>query len=342
MRQAVDEINKAGGVKGRMLQLVARDTQGDPTKAVNAALELVNNEKVEFTIGPTLSGEGLATTSVIARSKTTSIVIGTLEQLTDSVKYPYAFRTASTTGSWINGTNDYTLNILKAKKVGIFAESTGFGTSSANMSEENLKARGATVAYKGLVDVNQTELTTELTKAKNAGVDALIVWTGSAGLIARVMNARAELGWDVKLVGHPAMGTGSIKPLLTKPENWENVFIVGFKSTSYDESGKLPPRTQAFIDRTAGSVQVDDTVLWWVAMGYDSVQLIRHAAATAPSTSPDDVKRALEATQNFPGLYATYSFGASNRDGYPASDIVMNRANSFRTGAFVLAPGYSK
>ena len=138
------------------------------------------------------------------------------------------------------------------------------------------------------------------------------------------------------------MGTGSIKPLLTKPEYWENVFIVGFKSTSYDGSGKLPERTQAFLDRTAGAVQVDDTVLWWVAMGYDSVQLIRHAVATAPSTSPDDVKRALEATQNLPGLYATYSYSATNRDGFPASDIVMNSANSFRNGAFVLAPGYGK
>ena len=42
MKYAVEEINQAGGLKGRKLEMVTRDTQGDPTKAVNAALELMN------------------------------------------------------------------------------------------------------------------------------------------------------------------------------------------------------------------------------------------------------------------------------------------------------------
>jgi len=61
IRYAAEQINKAGGIMGRKIEIVSRDTQGDPTKAVNAALEMINNDKVEFTIGPTNSGEGLAT-----------------------------------------------------------------------------------------------------------------------------------------------------------------------------------------------------------------------------------------------------------------------------------------
>ena len=53
IKYAVDEINQSGGVKGRKMEVVTRDTQGDPTKAVNAALELMNKEKVDFMIGPT-------------------------------------------------------------------------------------------------------------------------------------------------------------------------------------------------------------------------------------------------------------------------------------------------
>src|SRR5512133_2279184 len=76
IKYAVEEINQAGGIKGRQLEVVTRDTQGDPTKAVNAALELMNKEKVDFMIGPTNSGEGLATTPLNARNKTPSMVSG--------------------------------------------------------------------------------------------------------------------------------------------------------------------------------------------------------------------------------------------------------------------------
>ena len=47
MRWAADEINNAGGVLGRKIEVVTRDTQGDPTKAVNAVQELINRVKTE-------------------------------------------------------------------------------------------------------------------------------------------------------------------------------------------------------------------------------------------------------------------------------------------------------
>ena len=48
---AVDEINAAGGINGRKIELLTRDTAGDPTKAVNFAQQLAFQEKVHFVIG---------------------------------------------------------------------------------------------------------------------------------------------------------------------------------------------------------------------------------------------------------------------------------------------------
>src|ERR1700748_1436160 len=59
---AVDEINAAGGVNGRKLEVISRDTQSDPTKAVNAATELTRRQKVHVIWGPLNSGEALAAT----------------------------------------------------------------------------------------------------------------------------------------------------------------------------------------------------------------------------------------------------------------------------------------
>src|SRR5271167_1705951 len=73
VRYAVDKINAAGGVKGRMIELVTRDTQGDPTKAVNATQEMISREKVHAIWGPTNSGESLAVTAIMARAKMPSV-----------------------------------------------------------------------------------------------------------------------------------------------------------------------------------------------------------------------------------------------------------------------------
>ncbi|HRS97367.1 MAG TPA: ABC transporter substrate-binding protein, partial [Smithella sp.] len=56
----VDEINKAGGIKGRKLELVVYDTQGDATKAVQAVNKLIKDDKVVAIIGPSTTGDSMA------------------------------------------------------------------------------------------------------------------------------------------------------------------------------------------------------------------------------------------------------------------------------------------
>src|SRR5271170_7781495 len=54
---AADEINGTGGVNGRQIEIITRDTQGDPTKAVNATQEMISQLRVDGVWGPTNSGE---------------------------------------------------------------------------------------------------------------------------------------------------------------------------------------------------------------------------------------------------------------------------------------------
>ncbi len=98
---AVEEINKAGGINGRQIELLTRDTAGDPTKAVNFAQQLAFSDKVHFIIGPVNSGEGLATTPIIARAGIPNIVIGSIDELTDATKFrvPSVSSTPTPSGS---------------------------------------------------------------------------------------------------------------------------------------------------------------------------------------------------------------------------------------------------
>lgn len=91
---ATDAFNAAGGVKGRKIEIVVRDTQGDPTKAVNATQELISQAKVHAIWGPFNSGEALATTPIMARAKMPDIHPCVVESLIDTTKFPNAFRMA--------------------------------------------------------------------------------------------------------------------------------------------------------------------------------------------------------------------------------------------------------
>ena len=341
VRWATDEINAKGGIHGRKIELVVRDTQGDPTKAVNATQEVISRFKVHAIWGPTNSGELLATSPIMARAKMPSLVAGVVNSLIDTTKYPNAFRVTPSNNQWDAAVRNYTINQMKAKKVAVVADATGYGTAAHDDSVAGFKKAGIEVVYSGTIDPAQPDVTPDLLRMKNAGAEALVVWTVSTGLASRLMNARAALKWDVPIVGHPVMGSGDVGKLVTKPENWDKVYIIGYKSCSFDDKGKLPPRTQAFVEAVQGKFALNDTSLWWVVSGVDSIRLIAEAVEKTGSSDSDKIIGYWNTLTNWPGLYGTYSFTPTEHNGFQTDEIVMQRANSQHDGAFSLAPGYA-
>ena len=341
VRYAVDKINAAGGVKGRMIELVTRDTQGDPTKAVNATQEMISRLKVHAIWGPTNSGESLAITPIMARFKMPNIFPCVVDSLIDPVKYPNAFRLAPSNGQWDDAVRNYCLKIAKAKQVAVVGDTTGYGTSAVGATVAGFKKDGADVVYQAQIDATQPDVMPDMLRMKNAGTQAIVVWSVSAAMEARLFDARATLKWDVPFVGHPAMGTGEIKGLVAKPENWEKVYIIGYRSCSYDAAGKLPARTQEFVDSVQGKIELNDTSLWWVVGGVDGINLVAKAVGETGSSESADIIGYWNTLKDYPGLYGDYTFTPQQHNGYPTNEVVMSKANSSRMGAFELAPGYT-
>ncbi len=326
VRFGVEEANKAGGIAGRPIELVSRDTGSDPTKAVNFAQQLLFSEDVQFMAGPVNSGESLATVPIIACAGVPNLVTGAVEELIDPVKYPRAYRVANTTTQWITTANDYSINQLKKRKLAIIGDTTGYGTASTKRASDMARGGGAEVTYTALVDPNKTDLADEVTKARAAGADVIMVWTAASGLAARVLNTRGDLGWDVPIVGHPVLGTPAIRPLLNKPGYWDNTITAGYRSMSYGPDGKLPERTQKLVDAIRPQLGGSEIQFnfWWIALGYDLVRIVDHAVRGANGTKPADIKRVLDGTKDLPGTFADYSWSATQHNGVPDSSMVAN------------------
>jgi branched-chain amino acid transport system substrate-binding protein len=338
---AVDEINKAGGVDGRQIELITRDTQSDPTKAVNGAAELTRGQKVHVVFGPVNSGESLAVVPLLARANTPQVHPCWVDTLTDAEKYPLCFRNAPTNQQIGGAANRYVIDVLKRKKVAVISDTTGYGTASVNTYVPMLKAKGAEVVYQSNVDAANPDVKPEMLRMQSAGAEAIMPWSVNAGFLSRLINTRGQMDWDVPIVGQTTLGSGQTKALLEKPEYWAKVYPNNFRPVCYDSSGKLPERARAFVEQLHTlKIDTSDTLLWWIAVGYDTPYLIADAIKNAGS-EPQQITDYLNKLKKFSGVYGDISFTAENHNGYPDDEVIMCEANSLKEGAFNLAPGYN-
>jgi branched-chain amino acid transport system substrate-binding protein len=337
---AIKEFN-AIGVNGRQIELITRDTQSDPTKAVNAATELTRGQQVHVVFGPLNSGESLAVVPLLARMKVPQLHPCWVDTLTDPKKYPMCFRNAPTNQQIGAAANRYVVDVLKRKKVAVISDTTGYGTASVNAYVPMLKAKGAEVVYQGNVDANNPDVKPEMLRIQAVGAEAIMPWSVNAGFLSRLINTRGQMNWDVPMVGQTTLGSGQTRALLDKPEYWAKVYPNNFRSCCFDANGKLPDRTMAFVERLRNArIDMSDTLLWWIALGYDGARMIADAVKNAGS-KPEEIVGYWNTLSNFPGVYGDISFTAEHHDGYPDNEIVMCEANSLKNGAFNLAPGYS-
>jgi len=223
---AVQEINAAGGIDGRQIELIVRDTQSDPTKAVNGAAELSRAQKVSAVVGPVNSGESLAVVPLLARVNTPQVHPCWVDSLTDPKKYPMCFRNAPTNQQIGGAANRYVVDVLKRKKVAVISDTTGYGTASVNAYVPMLKTQGAEIVYQGNVDAANPELKAELLRMQSAGAEAIMPWSVNAGFLSRIINTRGQMGWDVPIVGQTTLGSGQTRDLLEKPEYWAKVIRI--------------------------------------------------------------------------------------------------------------------
>jgi branched-chain amino acid transport system substrate-binding protein len=232
------------------------------------------------------------------------------------------------------------VEVLKKKKVAVISDTTGYGTASVNAYVPMLKQMGAEVVYQGNVDAANPDLKPEILRMQAAGAEAIMPWSVNAGFLSRIINTRGQLAWDVPICGQTTLGSGQTKALLEKPEYWGKVYPNNFRPVCYRADGSLPDRTKAFVDRLrSAKIDMGDTLLWWIALGYDTPHLIADAIRKS-GAEPEKIVAHWNKLKDFPGVYGEISFTPDEHNGYPDRQIVMVEANSLKEGAFNLAPGY--
>lgn len=125
----VQEINAAGGVLGRKLELIVRDSKASPDEAVRVAREMILKENVDFLVGTLTSAEGPAVSTIAKENKIVLIApIPKTDQLTSPKNlHPYIFRTSANSTTEGRICADLIGKWVDAKRVGVIAHDYAYG-----------------------------------------------------------------------------------------------------------------------------------------------------------------------------------------------------------------------
>ena len=297
MELAIDEINAAGGVNGRKLQLIIRDDNANPGDAVRAAEELVSREQVDVLAGTFLSNIGLAVAD-FANQKKFFFLAG--EPLTDKIV-------------WQNG-NRYTFRLrastymqaamlapeagkLKKKRWAVVFPNYEYGQSAAATFKELLKAAQPDVEFVGeqapaLGKIDAGAVTQALADAKPDAIFNVLFGADLAKFVREGNTRGLFQGREVV-----SLLTGEPEYLDPLKEETPNGWIV----TGYPWNGINTPEHKTFL--AAYQARHKDYPRLGSVVGYTMIQSLASGIRKANSTETEKLITA------FRGLAIETPFG---------------------------------
>lgn len=300
---AIDEINEKGGVLGQRLRLVAYDDQGEPARAVDNARRIGERDNCIAMLG------GFRTPNAIALREPLHemglLWVGTISAGTAVIEFPtnkWMFR-VSMKDRWVAGfLLDRAREASKSGKVGIVYEATAWGQGGLADAERAAAERGVTLAGKETYNMGDADMSAQLIRLRDAGVDAIVLY-GNDREVANLLRSMDRLGYRPAIFA--AWGIGARLAELAGPLA-EGVRVAG----TFSWLGELPDRAKAVLARMQAKfpeIRSPADLLHpsGTANAYDAVHIIAEAIRLAGRFDRNAVREAMYRV-NMTGLVADY------------------------------------
>lgn len=284
----------AGGAKVK-IDLQVYDDEANPQRAVSLAQRLLQSDNVPVAIGTVSSGNVLAMAPIFQKAGVPLVAGPSIAtQITSQFineKPSQIFRCSMVEKFQIDAMLDW--GVKKYKKVGLIHSTTGYGSFAAKEIQEALKARGVTLAAVEAAAPGVNDLTPQMVKMRDAGVDLVLNFHESFELVYRPM---ARLNYRPTIAGNWGLSSMKVLEIVGKDAIEGTVMgqaldISTARAKSFDERMK----------REFGAAY-----RWPVlaALGYDAGQIVFQAIEKVGKSDPAAIRDAIEATDKVQGVSA--------------------------------------
>lgn len=318
-KMVVEEINAAGGINGKQIELIIKDSAANPEKAISFIKQLIEEDQVVAIIGPSTSGETMQIKDLVESYKVPLVAAAAAEAIVDPVA-SYVFKTPqkdSYVAKWIFST----MQSMGIKRIGVVAANTGFGNAGKGQLEKYAPDFGIEVVIAETYDRAATDLTALLTKLKAKNVEAVVNWSivPAQSIVPKNMK---QLGMDVPLF--QSHGFGNIKYVEAAGAAAEGIIFPAGRLLVADKLPDGHPQKETLVAyKTAYESKYGEDVSTFGGHAYDAIMLVIEAIKIADSLDRTDIRDALESISGFPGTGGVFTFSATDHNGLGMDSLEM-------------------
>jgi branched-chain amino acid transport system substrate-binding protein len=205
---AIDEINEAGGVNGRMIELIAEDGRCNPKDANTAGSKLINIDGVSAIIGAGCSAETVAIAPLAEAAQVVLFSpVSSAPSITDAGDYIFRSYPSDVFGGKVAA--EYIFNELDFKKAAVLSGLSDYGAGLKQSFIKNFEELGGEVAIAEEYVQESRDLRAQLTKINSSEAEAIYFVGYTEGVIAGLRQAK-ELGVELPIVGSDAFDDSKI------------------------------------------------------------------------------------------------------------------------------------
>ena len=299
IKLAADEINSAGGVLGKKLDIISADNASKKDEATRVATKLITEDKVDVLMGAAISGDTFAALEVADNKKVPLLTpSATNDNITfDSKKNKlndWVFRACFTDSFQGKVMADFASKKLNAKKSVIYTESSSdYSKGLSKAFKDTFEKDGGTIAAEESYQTKDTDFKAVLTRIKTLNPD--VIWVpGYYDEVGKIVKQAREMGITAPMMGGDGWDAPQLVEIAGK-DALNNTFI-----SNHYTSEDPDPKVKKFVDAFKAKYgSVPDAM---AVLGYDATYMMADAIKRAGAVDKEKIKTALADTKDFEGV----------------------------------------
>jgi len=328
LEMLVAELNAQGGIDGRKIELVLKDSGGSPEKAISFARQLIEEQKVLAIIGPSTSGESIAVKPIAEEGRTVLLSCAAAEVITSPVA-PHVFKVAPK-DSFAAGVIFRQMARMKITRIGLLSSNTGFGKAGKEQAEKRAAEHGIQIAVSEVYDKAATDLTAEVTKLKAANVQAVLNWSIEPAQSIVIKNVR-QIGLAVPIF--QSHGFANVQYAKAAGAAAEGVMFPASRIVIADALAPGDPqRPVVAAYKRAYEARFKEDVSSFGGHAYDAFTILVKAIREA-GPDGEKVRTAIERTRGLVGTAGRFDFSPADHNGLDEGAFEML---TVKNGAFAV------
>lgn len=317
-QMAMDEINEAGGILGKQVEIIAYDDKSSPEEAVKSVTKMIEVDKVDAILGSLHSGNIQACGEIVENAQIPLIGTGTSPQWLQK-GWTYLFR--STLNTYYSSLSAVKIcETLSLSNMAIFYSQDEYGKNGKDNMTELCEEYGINIVAVESMKPGDSDFTAQCSNITATTPDVVYIIATADNLPAMVKQTRSN-GYEGYIVGEQSLGAPEVKEVAGEAADkvvFGACYTMPINSPDEASTPELVGFFQDYLDKYGEMCQSEVS-----GRCYDAMYIFKEAFESAGSVDGTAVRDAIYGITDLEGLQGTFDFSDKSGEGLRDSRLYI-------------------